>query len=53
MNSIALIILVILFLGTLPVWPHSEDYGYWPSGGLGAAIAALLTLFFLGYIPGN
>ena len=49
MNLIAFIILVLLFLGALPVWPHSEDFGYWPSGGLGIAI--LLALFFFGYIP--
>jgi hypothetical protein len=39
MLSTILIVLLILFLlgafGTLPVWPHSRNWGYGPSGGLG------------------
>jgi uncharacterized membrane protein YqaE (UPF0057 family) len=34
-----LIVILILFLlgalGTIPTWPHSRNWGYGPSGGLG------------------
>jgi len=51
MNLVALVLLVLIFLGTIPIWPHSRDFGYAPSGGLGLVIGVLLLLFYLGYIP--
>ncbi|MDX6559912.1 MAG: hypothetical protein QOF72_2961, partial [Blastocatellia bacterium] len=35
MGLILLIILIILLLGAVPAWPHSRNWGYGPSGGLG------------------
>ena len=44
-----LLILVILFLvGALPTWPHSQNWGYFPSGGLGLVAVILLVLVLLG-----
>jgi hypothetical protein len=51
MLSTILIVLLILFLlgafGTLPVWPHSRNWGYGPSGGLGLLGTILLILVIL------
>ena len=52
-NSMGLIllILVILFLvGALPTWPHSKNWGYFPSGGLGLVVLILLILVLMGRI---
>ena len=32
MGLILIIILIIVLLGTIPAWPHSRDWGYYPSG---------------------
>ncbi|HEY6333659.1 MAG TPA: DUF3309 family protein [Blastocatellia bacterium] len=50
MLIILLVVLLLLALGTLPAWPHSRDWGYYPSGGLGLVAVVLLVLFLLGRI---
>jgi hypothetical protein len=39
-----------MLLGALPAWPHSKDWGYYPSGGLGLLVVVLLALVLLGRI---
>lgn len=46
MFTILLIVLVLLAVGSLPTWPHSRSWGYYPSGGLGLVLVIVL-LFFL------
>jgi hypothetical protein len=41
-------VLVLALLGSLPTWPHSKDWGYYPSGGLSLVLVVLLILFLLG-----
>lgn len=48
MGLILLIILVILLLGAVPRWPHSRNWGYGPSGGLGLLLVIVLVLVLLG-----
>ena len=48
MGTILLIILVLFLLGALPAWPHSRNWGYGPSGGLGVIVLILLFLFLAG-----
>jgi hypothetical protein len=40
------VVLVVALVGSLPVWPHSKNWGYYPMGGVGAVILILLILFF-------
>lgn len=47
-GTIILIILIILLIGTLPAWPYSSGWGYYPSGGLGLIVLILLILVLLG-----
>jgi hypothetical protein len=42
------IVLVIALVGSLPRWPHSRSWGYYPSGGIGLIVVILLILFLLG-----
>jgi hypothetical protein len=47
MGLVLLILLLLLFLGAVPVWPHSRRWGYAPSGGLGLILAIVLVLVLL------
>ena len=51
MGTLLLIILILLLIGGLPTWPYSRRWGFGPSGGLGVALAVLLILVLLGYVP--
>jgi hypothetical protein len=42
------IILILALFGSLPTWPHSRDWGYYPSGGIGLVLIILLILFLMG-----
>lgn len=48
MSLILVIILVLLLVGAFPTWPHSKNWGYYPSGGLGLILVILLILVLLG-----
>jgi hypothetical protein len=50
MFTILIIILVLVFVGALPAWPHSKNWGYYPSGGLGIVLLILIILLLLGRI---
>jgi hypothetical protein len=50
MSTILLIILILLLLGAIPAWPHSRNWGYGPSGGLGLVVIILLILVLMGRI---
>lgn len=43
-----LIILVLLFVGALPSWPHAANWGYYPSGGLAIVVLIVLILVLSG-----
>lgn len=47
LGTILLIVLILLLLGALPTWPHSRDWGYYPSGGLGTILLIVLILVLL------
>jgi len=48
MGIILLVILALLLLGALPTWPHSRNWGYYPSGGLGTILVIVLVLVLVG-----
>jgi uncharacterized protein DUF3309 len=48
MSTILLVILILLLVGALPTWPHSANWGYGPSGGLGLVLLVLLILVLTG-----
>ena len=50
LGTILLIILILMLLGAVPSWPHSRNWGYGPSGGLGLVVVVLLVLLFMGRI---
>ena len=48
MYTLLLIILILLVIGSLPTWPYSGGWGYYPSGGLGLILVIVLILVLLG-----
>lgn len=44
------ILLIIILLGVLPTWPHSANWGYYPSGGIGLVVVVLVILLLMGRI---
>ena len=48
MNTIVIVVLVLLLVGVLPTWPHSADWGYYPSGGLSLILLILVLLALTG-----
>ncbi|HEY0084045.1 MAG TPA: DUF3309 domain-containing protein [Pyrinomonadaceae bacterium] len=47
MTTILIVILIILLLGAFPRWPHSRNWGYFPSGTLGIILLIILILVLL------
>jgi hypothetical protein len=50
LGTILIVILILMLLGMLPAWPHSRNWGYGPSGGLGLIVVILLVLVLMGHL---
>jgi len=50
LGTILLIVLVLALVGVIPTWPHSREWGYGPSGGVGLILLIVLILFLMGRI---
>ena len=48
--TVLVVLLVLMLLGALPTWPHSRNWGYGPTGGLGVLLAILVVLLLVGWI---
>jgi hypothetical protein len=48
LKTIILILIILLLLGSLPAWPYSAGWGYYPSGGLGLVLVILVILLVAG-----
>jgi hypothetical protein len=50
LGTILVVILLLMLLGVLPTWPHSANWGYLPSGGIGVVLVVLVVLAVAGRI---
>jgi hypothetical protein len=50
LGTILVVILLLALFGALPRWPHSRNWGYYPTGGLGFVLVIVLVLVLLGRI---
>jgi hypothetical protein len=50
MGTILLILLVLFLLASIPTWPYSRGWGYYPSGILGTLFLVVLILVLLGML---
>ena len=50
LGTILIVILILALLGVLPRWPHSKEWGYYPTGGVGFILLIVVILLVLGRI---
>jgi len=50
MLTILLVIFLLMAIGSLPTWPHSRRWGYYPSGGMGLVVVILIILLLMGRV---
>jgi hypothetical protein len=50
LGTVLVVLLILMLLGALPTWPHSRNWGYGPTGGLGLVLAILVVLILVGRI---
>jgi hypothetical protein len=50
LSTVLIVILILVLLGAVPRWPHSRNWGYYPTGGLGLVLAVVVILVLLGRI---
>jgi hypothetical protein len=50
MSLVLLVLLVLILIGSLPAWPYSSGWGYYPSGGIGLVLLVLIVLVLAGRI---
>ena len=48
LGTILLVVLILILLGVIPRWPHSTNWGYYPSGLVGTILIIVLILLLLG-----
>ena len=48
LGTILLIVLILMFVGVIPTWPHSRGWGYATSGLLGLIVVVLIVLLMMG-----
>ena len=50
LGTFLLVLLILMLIGAFPAWPHSRNWGYYPSSGLGVLLVVLVVLLLLGKI---
>jgi hypothetical protein len=51
MGAVLLVLLIVLLFASVPAYPYSRGWGYYPSGGVGLLLAVLIILLLMGAIP--
>jgi hypothetical protein len=50
LRTLLIILIILILLGSLPTWPYSSGWGYYPSGGIGLVLIIIIILVLLGRI---
>lgn len=45
-----IVLVVVLLFASVPAWPYSRGWGYYPSGTLGTILLILLIMMLLGFV---
>ncbi len=46
--TVLLVILILMLVGSLPAWPYSTGWGYYPSGAFGLIFLIVLLVVLFG-----
>jgi len=50
MVTVLIVLALLMLVGAIPAWPHSRNWGYGPSGGVGLVLLIVLILVLTGRI---
>jgi fumarate reductase subunit D len=50
LGTFLVLLLVLALVGALPRWPHSREWGYFPTGGVGLVLVIVVVLLLVGRI---
>ncbi|TXT41459.1 MAG: hypothetical protein FD135_245 [Comamonadaceae bacterium] len=48
LGTLLVIVLILMLIGVIPTWPHSQSWGYMPSGSLGLVLLIVVVLLVTG-----
>lgn len=48
LGTILLVILILALIGVFPSWPHSQSWGYGPTGGVGLVLIIIVVMLLMG-----
>ena len=49
-SLILLSLLIVAMLAAVPAWPHSQNWGFLPTGAAGVALSVVIVLMVVGKI---
>ena len=50
LTTVLIVVLVLLLIGALPTWRHSQHWGYFPGGLVGLGLLVVIILAVTGRI---
>ncbi len=50
LSTVLIVLLILILLGAIPTWPHSRNWGYFPSGTIGLILIIIIILALMGRI---
>ena len=48
LGTTLIVVLILMLVGAFPSWPHSQSWGYWPSGSLSLVLLIVFVLLLVG-----
>ena len=50
LGIILVVLLILVLIGAMPTWPHSRNWGYYPTSGIGLILMIVVVLMLVGAI---
>jgi hypothetical protein len=50
LGTVLVVLLILVLIGAVPTWPHSRNWGYYPTSGIGLVLIIVVVLMLVGAI---
>lgn len=50
---ILMIVVIVALVGSLPIWRHSKNWGFYPISGVSVVILIILVLLLMSHFRGH
>jgi low affinity Fe/Cu permease len=50
LGTVLVVLLILMLIGAAPTWPHSRNWGYYPTSGIGLVLIIVVVLMLVGAI---